>query len=70
VAGAAEANIRETLIACEKYAEYGARAVAVISPVFHRLGQESIYAYFKELAEQSVIDVTVYNIPMLSTAMN
>lgn len=69
LAGAAEANIRETLIACEKYAEYGARAVAVISPVFYRLGQESIYAYFKELAEQSVIDVTVYNIPMLSTAI-
>lgn len=70
LAGAAEANIKETLIACEKYAEYGARAVAVISPIFYRLGQESIYAYFKEIAEQSVIDVTVYNIPMLSTAID
>lgn len=69
LAGAAEANLRETLIACEKYAEYGARAVAVISPVFYRLSQESIYEYFKELAEQSVIDVTVYNMPMLSTAI-
>jgi len=70
LAGAAEANIRETLIACERYAEYGARAVAVISPIFYKLGQESIFAYFKEIAEQSVIDVTVYNIPMLSTPID
>jgi dihydrodipicolinate synthase/N-acetylneuraminate lyase len=67
LAGAAEANVKETLIACEKYAEYGARAVAIISPIFYKLGQESIYAYFKEIAHQSVIDVTVYNIPMLSS---
>lgn len=70
LAGAAEANIRETLSACEKYAEYGARAVAVISPIFYRLGQESIYAYYKEIARQSPIDVTVYNIPMLSTPID
>lgn len=67
LAGAAEANIKETLDACEKYAEYGARAVAIISPIFYKLGQESLYAYFKEIGEQSVIDVTVYNIPMLAS---
>lgn len=67
LAGAAEANIKETLSACEKYAEYGATAVAIISPIFYKLGQESIYAYFSEIAKNSVIDVTVYNIPMLSS---
>lgn len=67
LAGAAEANIKETLIACEKYAQYGAAAVAIISPIFYRLGQESIYAYFSEIAKNSPIDVTVYNIPMLSS---
>ena len=67
LAGAAEANIKETLIACEKYAEYGATAVAIISPIFYKLGQESIYAYFSEIAKNSAIDVTVYNIPMLSS---
>src|SRR5271167_2372211 len=32
LAGAAEANVRETLRACEIYAGYGARAVAIVSP--------------------------------------
>lgn len=67
LAGAAEANIKETLIACEKYAEYGAAAVAIISPIFYKLGQDSIYAYFSEIARNTPIDVTVYNIPMLSS---
>jgi 4-hydroxy-tetrahydrodipicolinate synthase len=67
LAGAAEANIKETLVACEKYAEYGATAVAIISPIFYKLGQESIYAYFSEIAKNTPIDVTVYNIPMLSS---
>ena len=67
LAGAAEANVKETLSACEAYAGFGARAVAVISPIFYKLGQESIYAYYKELAEHSPIDVTIYNIPMLSS---
>lgn len=67
LAGAAEANIKETLIACEKYAQYGATAVAIISPIFYKLSQESIYAYFSEIAKNSAIDVTVYNIPMLSS---
>lgn len=67
LAGAAEENIKETLKSCELYAEYGARAVAIISPIFYKLGQESIYAYFKEIAQQSEIDVTIYNIPLLSS---
>lgn len=67
LAGAAEANTKETLKACEAYAELGARAVAIVSPIFYKLSQESIFAYFAEIARQSVIDVTVYNIPMLSS---
>ena len=31
LAGAAEANLRETLLACETYAGYGARAAAIVS---------------------------------------
>ena len=67
LAGAAEANTKETLKACEAYAQLGARAVAIISPIFYKLSQESIFAYFSEIARHSVIDVTVYNIPMLSS---
>src|SRR5436309_9282649 len=37
LAGAAEANVRETLKACEAYREYGARAVAIVSPFYYKL---------------------------------
>ena len=32
LAGAAEANVKETLEACETYKSYGARSVAIVSP--------------------------------------
>lgn len=70
LAGAAEANARETLRACETYAGFGARAVAIISPIFYKLGQESIFAYFSEIARNAPIDVTIYNIPMLSSPID
>ena len=50
LAGAAEANVRETLAACEAYAGYGARAVAIVSPFYYKLCPESVYAYFREIA--------------------
>ena len=37
LAGAAEANVKETLAACEAYAGMGARAVAIVSPFYYRL---------------------------------
>src|ERR1051325_7849876 len=64
LAGAAEANVKETVAACEKYKEFGATAVAVVSPFYYKLSQESIYAYFREIALHSPIDVTLYNIPI------
>jgi dihydrodipicolinate synthase/N-acetylneuraminate lyase len=67
LAGAAEANVKETLAACEAYGEFGARAVAIVSPIYYRLSQEGILAYFREIARASPIDVTLYSIPMLAT---
>ena len=52
LAGAAEANVHETLAACEAYAGYGARAVAIVSPFYYKLSPESVYAYFREIALQ------------------
>ena len=43
VAGAAEANVAETISACEHCLEAGARAVAVVSPFYYRLSPESVY---------------------------
>ena len=70
LAGAAEANTRETLRACELYAEYGARAVAIVSPYYYKLSPESVFAYFREIATNTPIDVTLYNIPMFASPID
>jgi 4-hydroxy-tetrahydrodipicolinate synthase len=70
LAGAAEANVKETLKACEHYARFGARAVAIVSPFYYRLCPESVYAYFREIALNSPIDVTLYNIPMFASPID
>ncbi len=70
LAGAAEANARETLAACEAYAGFGARAVAIVSPFYYRLSPESVYAYFREIGLNSPIDVTLYNIPMFASPID
>jgi len=70
LAGAAEANVRETIAACEVYHEYGATAVAIVSPYYYRLSPESVYAYFREIALNSPIDVTLYNIPMFASPID
>src|SRR5512136_2604468 len=49
LAGAAEADVRETVAACEAYAGFGARAVAIVSPFYYKLSPESVYAYFREI---------------------
>ena len=70
LAGAAEANVKETLAACEAYAGMGARAVAIVSPFYFRLSPESVYAYFAEIASHTPIDVTLYNIPMFASPID
>jgi len=70
LAGAAESTVRETLDACRTYADYGARAVAIVSPYYYRLSPESVYAYFREIALGSPIDVTLYNIPMFASPID
>ena len=70
LAGAAEANVRETLRACETYLGYGATAVAIVSPFYYKLSPGAVYAYFREIAVDSPIDVTLYNIPMFSNPID
>jgi 4-hydroxy-tetrahydrodipicolinate synthase len=66
LAGAAEANTRETIRACEHYHQLGVRAVAIVSPFYYKLSPQGVYAYFKEIADHSPIDVTLYNIPLFA----
>lgn len=70
LAGAAEANVRETLKACEYYADLGIRAVAIVAPFYYKLGPESVYAYFAEIGRNTPIDVTLYNIPLFASPID
>jgi 4-hydroxy-tetrahydrodipicolinate synthase len=70
VAGAAEANLAETIRACEHCLAAGAAAVAVVAPFYYKLSPESVRAYFRELGRQTPIDLTLYNIPMLASPID
>ena len=67
LAGAAEANVRETIDACNTYGALGCRAVAIVAPFYYKLGQEAVYQYFKEIADHVSVDVTLYNIPLFAS---
>ncbi len=66
LAGAAEANVRTTLAACEYYHGLGVDAVAIVPPYYYKVGPESVYAYFAEIARNTPVDVTLYNIPQFA----
>ncbi len=70
LAGAAEVNVSETLRACETYAEYGARAAAIVAPFYFKLSAESVFAYYRELARHSPIDLLLYNIPIFASPID
>jgi dihydrodipicolinate synthase/N-acetylneuraminate lyase len=70
LAGAAEANVRETVKACEHYHSLGCRAVAIVSPFYYKLTPAGVYAYFKEIADHSPIDITLYNIPLFASPID
>ncbi|MAT15447.1 MAG: dihydrodipicolinate synthase family protein [Planctomyces sp.] len=70
LAGAAEANVKETLKACEYYAGLGVRAVAIVAPFYYKLGPEAVYAYFREIGRNTPVDVTLYNIPMFASPID
>jgi 4-hydroxy-tetrahydrodipicolinate synthase len=70
LAGAAEANVNETVKACERYHALGCRAVAIVSPFYFKLTPAGVYAYFKEIADRSPIDITLYNIPLFASPID
>lgn len=66
LAGAAECNIDVTVDTMNYYADLGCRAGALIAPYYFKMSQDSIKAYFEELADRSRLDVVLYNIPQFS----
>jgi len=70
LAGAAEAKTRETIRACEHYSQLGVHAVAIVSPFYYQLSPAGVFAYFKEIADNSPVDVTLYNIPLFASPID
>lgn len=70
LAGAAEANVKETIEACEAYGAMGVRAVAIVAPFYYRLSADGVYAYFREIADHVSVDVTLYNIPLFASPID
>ncbi len=70
LAGAAEANVEAVLEMCAYCAELGCRAVSITGPYYYQLSQDSIEAYFREIAAQSPIDIVVYNIPAFANEIS
>jgi len=70
LAGAAEANLSETLRACEYYHDLGVRSVAIVSPFYFKLSPDAVYAYFCEIGANTPIDVTLYNIPAFASPID
>jgi dihydrodipicolinate synthase/N-acetylneuraminate lyase len=70
IAGAAEANVRETIAACQAYHACGARAAAIVSPIYYRLSPDGVFAYFRDIARASPIDITLYSIPLFASPID
>ncbi len=70
LAGAAEPNVDLVLEMCRYCADLGCRAVSITGPYYYKLSQESIEAYFRELAAKSPIDIVIYNIPAFANEIS
>ncbi|MCC7494970.1 MAG: dihydrodipicolinate synthase family protein [Fimbriimonadaceae bacterium] len=67
MAGAAEANVKTTLAACEYYHRIGCDTAALIPPMYFPVQQPNIREYFLTVARESPIDLTVYKIPQFTS---
>ena len=41
-----------------------------VSPFYYKLAPEGVYAYFKEIADHSPLDITLYNIPLFASPID
>jgi 4-hydroxy-tetrahydrodipicolinate synthase len=44
--------------------------VTIVAPYYFRVGPETVYAYFKEIAANSPVDVMLYNIPAFASGID
>lgn len=70
LAGAAEPNIDAVIEMSHFCADLGCQAVSLTGPYYYQVSQESIEAYFREIAERSPIDIVIYNIPAFANEIS
>lgn len=66
LAGASEANTRDVLKMAEFYASIDVDAISLVPPFYYKISNESLFEYFAEIAEQSPLDILLYNIPQFT----
>jgi 4-hydroxy-tetrahydrodipicolinate synthase len=66
LAGASEANIRDVLEMAEYCRSIGADAISLVPPYYYKMSDRSLLQYFAEIAENSPIDILLYNIPQFT----
>lgn len=66
LAGASEANIRDVLEMAEYCQNIGADAISLVPPYYYKMSDRSLLQYFAEIAENSPIDILLYNIPQFT----
>ena len=70
LAGAVEANVRETIETCRRYADIGLQTVAVVTPYYFRVGSDAVYEFYSQIAEGIPNDLTLYNIPAFASPID
>lgn len=70
LAGAAEPNIDAVIEMAHYCADLGCRAISLTGPYYYQVSQESIEAYFREIAERAPIDIVIYNIPAFANEIS
>ena len=67
LAGASEANLRDVLKMAEFYASIGGvDAISLVPPYYYKISDESLFEYFAEIAQESPLDILLYNIPQFT----
>ncbi len=70
LAGASEANLRDVLKMAEFYASIEVDAISLVPPYYYKISEESLFEYFAEIAEQSPLDILLYNIPQFTQELS
>jgi len=66
IAGTGAVTTREALAYTQEAEDLGYDCVMVVSPYYQKATQESLYQYFRAIAEATRLPVMIYNIPLFT----